>query len=381
MKQYQNNTYFGGDMKNYAEIDSADKIVKWTGEDWLNVSQGICSNTSTVNDMEVYDEKLIITGPFNDVDCDTDTYWAQMAAWDGEEWSAIGGIPFSGTPEELIIYNEKLFVVGHISSITYDNTPEVDLLVGNIAWWDGNNWGEPMNGVNGNISDALVDTVNNVLYVGGYFTNASGTPCKNVAAWDGEQWNAVGDNLVGNVISLAMYRGQLYAGGYWITEDQHWIAYFDGYQWQNVPNSNLNLSVQTMEVYKDELYIGGAFTSAGGIDVTKLAKYYLHPDSVQWGSPDTSDIVVEEVLLDKQILVYPNPANNYLTIEYKSKIRINATISLHDKLGKEVYRSVLELGDETSIQLPSLSSGLYTYNLIDSDGILLDSGKVVIRSD
>jgi len=88
-----------------------------------------------------------------------------------------------------------------------------------------------------------VDSLGDV-YAGGYFTTAGGVAANYIAKWDGTAWSALGtgagrqDNYTPCVWALAVDdSGNLYAGGYFTTAggvDVNYIAKWDGTAWSTV---------------------------------------------------------------------------------------------------------------------------------------------------
>lgn len=94
------------------------------------------------------------------------------------------------------------------------------------------------------------------LVAGGSFTHSGGTEVAGVARWDGESWQPIGAGLPGvSVRALATYGGHLYAGAY------RW----DGQSWANVLQTNGYVSF--LVEHDGLLYVGGSFTTAGGVTV------------------------------------------------------------------------------------------------------------------
>jgi trimeric autotransporter adhesin len=356
--QFQDNKYFGGNIWQYLNNDSLSKIARYDGSNFYPLGNGICSNNNVVNDMEVFNDRLIIGGGLTQVDCNEDIYWSNLASWTGTQWLPIGGAWGGSDVEEMIIWDNKLWVLGYIESILLTNDftdPDQLLNIKHIGWWDGTNWGEPMEGLSQLTHDAVIDTANNRLIVGGAFTQAygNGITAKRVAAWDGTTWETVGTNLTGEVFSLEWYRGQLYAGGYNILGDED-FAYFDGYHWQPVPGSNLQGGWPAdLRTYKGELYISGGFDQAGGLQVPGLVRYYLHPDSVQWGVPDD---IAEISVANNWFSIYPNPATSEIQIAFNEIF--NGEILLTDMQGKQIERIVVK-DKQSPLQCGHLAKGTY----------------------
>jgi hypothetical protein len=77
---------------------------------------------------------------------------------------------------------------------------------------------------------------NGELYVGGKFTTAGGVSASNIAKWNGTAWSALGSGITGS-------------------------------------NTGSNSQVTSMAVYNGELYVGGDFTTAGGVSANYIAKW------------------------------------------------------------------------------------------------------------
>jgi hypothetical protein len=101
------------------------------------------------------------------------------------------------------------------------------------------------------------------LVVGGTFTSIENVAALHIAQRDPATglWSPVGTGLNMNVYSLAIYNGQLVAGGDGDnnvgTFDQT-VRRWDGSAWQNFAATNTG-DVLVMEVYNGSLYIGGTF--------------------------------------------------------------------------------------------------------------------------
>jgi hypothetical protein len=98
---------------------------------------------------------------------------------------------------------------------------------------------------------------------GGYFTNAGGTPVSSIARWNGVSWQPIGSGYPGVVRALAVWNGQLYAGG---TTGLQW---WDGTAWQLAPT--VYGFIHALAVYDGELIAGGAFAieGVGGLNLAR----------------------------------------------------------------------------------------------------------------
>jgi hypothetical protein len=246
-----------------------------------------------------------------------------------------------------------------------------------VGRFDGTHWHDINGGVNGTVYDLFVDGED--LYVGGTSTLSQFGDVvipNNLARFDGTTWHGVGEyEEIGNTVTaIAKYRGQIYVGGLITINGTPWrsLAYFDGVHWHEVPGSqDMDNRVRCLEVYKDELYIGGDFDHAGGLEVPGLVRYYLHPDSVQWGVPDA----VEEQTI-KTFQIFPNPADEQLNIVFDQPLQGDVLIT--DMSGKQCHREAIV--NRTRITIPTAAlpkSTLLVSQLLG--GRLMHTEKVVVR--
>ena len=95
-----------------------------------------------------------------------------------------------------------------------------------------------MNGGGLFLSDGIVNALavsGRGLYAGGHFTTAGGSPANRIANWDGSSWTALGSGISGDGTSPRF--------------------------------------VSALAVSGSNLYEGGLFTAAGGIEATNIARW------------------------------------------------------------------------------------------------------------
>ena len=246
-----------------------DMVVSPEGIIYLGGSFGVCGNvaasnvvafdpssgefsplgTSTANGVNdgvyglaLHQGQLYVTGTF------TRAGWtlqaARIARWNGVAWSALGsGLSNSGLSAAglaLAVHGGEIVVGGHFSHA--GGAP-----ANNIARWNGTGWHAfdmgGSNGVDGLVSKLASDGVR--LYAGGYFSTAGSVPANQLAAWSGGVWHSLQDGL----------------------------------GWGGDPPQ-----VSALEVHAGNLYVGGYFTTAGGVSTTGIARW----DGSSWhaiGSP------------------------------------------------------------------------------------------------
>ncbi|NCC88576.1 MAG: PKD domain-containing protein, partial [Clostridia bacterium] len=138
------------------------------------------------------------------------------------------------------------------------------------------------------VFELKADTINTFLYVGGQFTAVAGEPSVGSAMWDGFNWHPLGDYCGATVWQQAMeiYRGDLYTGGGLIDNEGNldmYIAKWNGESWDSI-GGNFSSSIFALEIFRDTLYIGGAFRTwdsiqnGGGIRSKGMVKLYM-PDN------------------------------------------------------------------------------------------------------
>ena len=134
---------------------------------------------------------------------------------DAQSWQPVGNPWICDTGGNSIIglgvFKNELYVGGGDFSSCPKN---------NIQRWNGIKWDSVGSGIKDTGVAALV-SFDSVLYAGGQFYEAGGVGTKAIAQWDGSKWDSVGCGITAQpgfvVQMLAIYKGELYAGGNFIT--------------------------------------------------------------------------------------------------------------------------------------------------------------------
>ena len=284
--------YVGGNFSAAGGV-SASHIARWDGANWSALGVPGSGADDWVLCMTVFDDgtgpALYVGGRFTSVG---GVAADRIARWDGTSWTAVGGI--AGTYVfALEVFDDgsgpALYAAGVFSTAG-------GVAASNVARWDGANWsalGAPSQGTDGVVYALEVydDGSGPALYAGGQFQTAGGLPAGNVARWNGTSWSALGaigqaSNSVGALTVFddgfgpALYAGGLFgtAGGVAAKN----IARWDGTSWGALGAGTTN-TVRTLAVYDDgadgdaDLYLGGAFITAGGISSTYIAQWHGCP--------------------------------------------------------------------------------------------------------
>ncbi|MCR9154952.1 MAG: T9SS type A sorting domain-containing protein [Bacteroidetes bacterium] len=160
-----------------------------------------------------------------------------------------------------------------------------------------------------------------------------------------------------------------------------WGLCFTSSTSQNPPSFNKVLQPGDRDtaiyyVYPDQ----DGFTRDGFIDYS-LFDYFNPSDSAGFrvnfrvdGKP------LSQVELNKPtVSVYPNPADDFLIVQYQVSSSTKNTFELINLVGARVYHTNLDAQqNELEMDLTNLNPGIYFYSL-KSDGEVLISKKLVIR--
>ncbi|MFI5135438.1 MAG: T9SS type A sorting domain-containing protein, partial [Chitinophagales bacterium] len=84
---------------------------------------------------------------------------------------------------------------------------------------------------------------------------------------------------------------------------------------------------------------------------------------------DLAPVGISEIALDREISIYPNPANDKLVMQISSAISKASTVQVVNALGEIVFDSPVG-ADQKQFILPvkNLEEGFYTLNFITEQG-------------
>jgi hypothetical protein len=289
---------------------TVNRIARWDGTNWSTLeSPGGVGVSGTVNTLTVFDDgsgngpAMYAGGAFTTAGGVTVN---RIARWDGSDWSALEGpndVGMDGGVVALTVFDDgsgsgpALYAAGFF-------TTAGGVTVNRIARWDGTNWsaleGPGGVGVDGTVYSLTVFDDGSgsgpALYAGGAFTTAGGVTVNRIARWDGSDWSALEGpsdvGMDGGVLALTVFDDgsgsgpALYAGG-WFTSASgvtvNRIARWDGSTWSAMAGPGgvgmMHHRVNALTVFDDgtadapSLYVGGEFTTAGGVPSSHIAKW------------------------------------------------------------------------------------------------------------
>ncbi len=352
-------------------MHKASDIAKWDFTDWFPLSppplpsgvNGSCA------DIYVYNNNLYLGGLFgNAFDSSGNNACAGIAKWNDTIFSAVGQLagnflPFGyNAALAFTEYNSKLIAGGYFTSI--DGSPYGTY--SGIASWNDTVWSPLSTGLNDAVFALTV--FNGELYAGGKFT-ATGdnlTPLNHLAKWDGTLWLPVGEGLNDTVLTLCVdsLNNKLIAGGKFtqtgLSQPAKHIAEWDGINWQEV-GGGTNDDVWALFAKDSCLYVGGMFTQAGTVTVSCIAV---------WGD---NPVGINEISQNSEIIIYPNPATNQITIKFENQSQQNYFLEIKNVLGQTIYSETIKAvsGNQSkNINVSEFSNGIYFVQLQSNNTIV-----------
>jgi len=321
---------------------------------------------------------------------------AYVAMWDGTDWIAVGtgGAGANKTAYAIAIDKDGNIYVGG-DDFTMGGVADTE----RIAMWNGATWAKVSTGAYSGIDDGQIHdiaiNVNNMVYCAGTFTAVdNGTTANRIAAWDGAAWAALGSGFNGVCYCLAIDNaGLVYAGGDYTTADGNLvskISKWDGVVLSPLTDETINGAIWDALIGPDGiLYIGGAFSSIGDLDVaTSVAKWtgasWAHTDIAFPGGVNRMVIGAKDPVVPNNYDLYAayGASGVTLTVAGDTTITNDGTASAYPKLiikrDGGTSATLVHLRNETSGKILYLN-----YPLNDGEQLTIDltpTEKTIISS-
>jgi len=264
-------------------------VARWSNGQWQTVGNG--DELFGVNSFAVYDDG---NGPA--------LYAAafDLMRWGGVQWTEVAGQP-SSVHSAIGVHDSgagpELIVSGGFTMQTETGWTEY------IARFNGAQWLSMDGGLISVAHDyaSFDDGSGTKLFAVGSFGFFDGGPAQlGIARWDGNSWSDVGGSANSSANAAVVFDDgdgpALYVGGNFTSVggmSANFIARWDGTQWTTL-GTGVNNAVQALAVFDDgsgpALYAGGAFTEAGGLSAHHIARW----DGASWSAvgAGTNDTVL-----------------------------------------------------------------------------------------
>ena len=238
--------------------------------------------------IQKYQGKILFGGAINKIgNVDVNA----IAVWDGQEWGKIDGLyntphptDTTGTADCAIVKDDSLLYVSGLFLKAGADTCY------SIAYWNGSSWRGVrffpiLNGDPWRVSRMAF--YKGELYVtGSFLVPLDGNMERDIAVYDGVNWHSVGGGMHGgwtSIYDMQVYKDELYICGYFTTTDGNtgnMIMRWNGIEWRDVGGSFCGQSIVTdMIVYQDKLYMAGLFSCVGnGLSANSIAAW----DGERW---------------------------------------------------------------------------------------------------
>jgi len=237
----------------------------------INGTIGLNSIVTAIS-VDAANNKVYIGGDF------TEAYDSvsmnRIACWDGVELSSLG------TGCDNIVHaiaidsaNGRVYIGG---SFTTAN----GVSASRIAYWNvTTSTFVPLGvGCSSSVYSLALDSANSKLYVGGSFDTAGGITVNRICYWDTltSTFTVMATGGSGSVYCIAIdsTNNRVYIGGDYGNTGITRICYWNGSALVAL-GTGCNNMVRSIYVGSDRVYVGGAFTSANGVTVSRLAYWDL----------------------------------------------------------------------------------------------------------
>jgi hypothetical protein len=186
---------------------------------------------------------------------------SNLAAWNGGEWSELGGGTDVGVTELIATGEGGLLVGGPF-------TRAGSVAAGRIARWTGSEWLTFGTGLSGNIHSLLLRSNGELIAGGTHLLNIGPTQICRAARWDGGAWIPMLGGAAPNhvVYALGETPAGVIAGGqfYWSGVAPSSVALWDGELWGGTGNGPFSATKALLIEPSGRTLVGGNFGLLGG---------------------------------------------------------------------------------------------------------------------
>ncbi|MEM9303353.1 MAG: hypothetical protein AAGE01_14655 [Pseudomonadota bacterium] len=276
---------------------AANRIARWDGVAWSPLAEGLDGDVLALASYNGGDgAQLFAGGRFVTSGATAVPF---LGAWDGASWAAVDGstdgfvfslgVVRQGFNVETQSTDTRLWVGGLFGQAG-------ELTARNVAAWSGERWFTLSTGTS-DIVRAITefdDGTGLAPHIGGDFATAN-VPVFGIAKYQFTQFLDLDDGVLGDVLALARHddgRGEaLYVAGTFREAGPiraNRIARWDGADWEPL-GAGLFGDVRALASFDGDLYAGGWFLNAGGVDTPYVARWRCASDRIFGNGFETID--------------------------------------------------------------------------------------------
>ncbi len=280
--------YVGGSFTAAGGVP-ASNVAKWDGSTWSALGSGVNGQVRSLA-LSRDNTTVYAAGYFQSAGGNPANH---IAKWNGSSWSAIGtgasdvsvlsassnGIFAGGSSTSFGCHESKFFAQYIDPSVSPDPVPPpgpvpTPVSTPNVcAAWDNK---FPFDVANASITAMAKDGAGNFYFGFSYPTNViANINANRIVKWDGTSWSSLGSGLNGEVATIVLSGTDVYVGGRFSSAGgvpANNIAKWNGTSWSAL-GAGTSDSVLAIAVSGTDVYAGGWFWNAGGIYVRGIAKW------------------------------------------------------------------------------------------------------------
>lgn len=127
----------------------------------------------------------------------------------------------------------------------------------------------------------------------------------------------------------------------------------------------------------------GGFTACGQVSsyIVPQSMWVIKVDSLGCDTPDCNSASIKPQINNSGIKVYPNPANEYFTIEYRTGNKYNRVwLEIYDLTGRCLMKKDLKAGDnDEMIDIQDLITGMYLVSIYGDENIIASERLNIVK--
>ncbi len=346
---------------------SQPKVMKFNGTDWVTVGD-LSSIIGAMYTSIAMDKNGMPYIGFNEI---TDSSKATVMRYDGNSWVVVGNRRFSngsaGEPKLVLGQNDTPFMVyqdgGNGNKIT-------------VMKFDGLNW-NPVGNAGFSIGSVVHPSIaiNSKGQAMVAYMDISNGEKVTIMEFKGGVWNKIGSELEQSFeVSLAFGKNDTPYLAYKPTASKKAnLVKFDGNSWINVGTNDFSPGkVSYLSVVLDQndkpyvVFLDGTFTTEiGRISVMTY---------------DNLTSIKTFPGIRNYLLLYPNPAIDFVQVSFDSEENLIGTISIYNHLGQIVKNLTIQINSGVTnylLDIDDIASGIYLLKI--HNGMQIRTAKLIVK--